>query len=127
MLPREVPCFSDEIGELSPTLQVKLLRLVQERTIRMVGGTEDLPVDVRIISATNRDLEKMVIEGMFREDLFYRLNVIHLDIPPLRQRREDIPKLAEHFLQKFRAKTGQGHSQDIGLCHGHPNELQLPG
>ena len=122
--------FLDEIGELSPTLQVKLLRLVQERTIRMVGGTEDLPVDVRIISATNRDLEKMVIESMFREDLFYRLNVIHLNIPPLRQRREDIPKLAEHFLQKFRAKLGKdirkisAYAMDILMSYNFPGNVR---
>jgi two-component system, NtrC family, response regulator PilR len=122
--------FLDEIGELSPTLQVKLLRLVQERTIRMVGGTEDLPVDVRIISATNRDLEKMVIEGLFREDLFYRLNVIHLNIPPLRQRREDIPKLAEYFLQKFREKLGKdirkisAYAMDILMSYNFPGNVR---
>jgi two-component system response regulator PilR (NtrC family) len=74
--------FLDEIGELSPALQVKLLRLTQEKTIRMVGDTQDVPVNVRIISATNRDLEKMVIDGSFREDLFYRLNVLRIHIPP---------------------------------------------
>ncbi len=99
--------FFDEIGELSPALQVKLLRLVQERTIKLVGGTEDIAVDVRIISATNRDLEKMVMEGSFREDLFYRLNVIPIRIPPLRERREDIPILAEFFLAKFRKAFGK--------------------
>ncbi|MDY6909890.1 MAG: sigma-54 dependent transcriptional regulator [Thermodesulfobacteriota bacterium] len=94
--------FLDEIGELSPTLQVKLLRLVQEKTVRMIGDTDDIPVDVRIVSATNRDLEAMVIEGAFREDLYYRLNVIQLRLPPLRERREDVPLLAEYFLDKFR-------------------------
>ncbi len=122
--------FLDEIGELSPTLQVKLLRLVQERTIRMVGGTEDVAVDVRIISATNRDLEKMVIEGSFREDLFYRLNVIHLHIPPLRERREDIPRLAEHFLQKFRDKLGKdirkisAYAMDILMNYNFPGNVR---
>ena len=122
--------FLDEIGELSASLQVKLLRLVQERTIRMVGGTEDLPVDVRIISATNRDLEKMVIEGTFREDLFYRLNVIHLHIPPLRQRREDIPRLAEFFLQKFREKLGKdvrkisAYAMDILMGYNFPGNVR---
>ena len=82
--------FLDEIGELSPTLQVKLLRLVQEKTIKMIGGTDDIPVDVRIVSATNRDLEKMVIEGTFREDLYFRLNVLPIRMPPLRERREEI-------------------------------------
>jgi two-component system, NtrC family, response regulator PilR len=122
--------FLDEIGELSPALQVKLLRLVQERTIRMVGGTEDLPVDVRIISATNRDLEKMVIEGAFREDLFYRLNVIHLHVPPLRQRREDIPRLAEYFLQKFRERLGKdirkisAYAMDILMSYNFPGNVR---
>lgn len=122
--------FLDEIGELSPTLQVKLLRLVQERTIRMVGGTEDVAVDVRIISATNRDLEKMVIEGSFREDLFYRLNVIHLHIPPLRERREDIPRLAEYFLQKFRNKLGKdirkisAYAMDILMNYNFPGNVR---
>ena len=94
--------FLDEISELSPSLQVKLLRLVQEKTVRMIGGTEDIPVDVRIIAATNRDLEKMVIEGKFREDLYHRLNVLPVAIPPLRERRQDIPLLADFFLAKFR-------------------------
>jgi two-component system response regulator PilR (NtrC family) len=99
--------FLDEIGELSPALQVKLLRLIQEKTIKMVGDTEDIPLDVRIISATNRDLEKMVMEGSFREDLYYRLNVIPIRIPSLRERREDIPILAEYFLSKFRKEFGK--------------------
>lgn len=99
--------FLDEIGELSPVLQVKLLRLVQEKTIRLIGDNEDIPVDVRIISATNRDLEKMVIERTFREDLYYRLNVLPIRIPPLRERREDIPLLAQYFLAKFREQFGK--------------------
>jgi two-component system, NtrC family, response regulator PilR len=99
---QEGTLFLDEIGELSPTLQVKLLRLVQEKTIRQIGDTEDISVDVRIISATNQDLEKMVIERTFREDLYYRLNVLPIRIPPLRERREDIPLLAQFFLSKFR-------------------------
>lgn len=94
--------FLDEISELSQSLQVKLLRLAQEKTVRMVGGTDDIPVDARIIAATNRDLERMVIEGGFREDLYHRLNVLPLNIPPLRERRQDIPLLADYFLQKFR-------------------------
>ncbi|ROQ91095.1 sigma-54-dependent transcriptional regulator [Desulfosoma caldarium] len=99
--------FLDEIGELSPSLQVKLLRVVQEKTIRMLGDTADIPVDVRIISATNRDLERMVIDHEFREDLYYRLNVIQLRIPPLRERREDIPLLADYFLAKFSKAFGK--------------------
>ncbi len=99
--------FLDEIGELSPTLQVKMLRLVQEKTIKMIGDNEDIPVDVRIVSATNRDLERMVIEGSFREDLYYRLNVLPIRIPPLRERQEDIPLLARHFLTKFTREFGK--------------------
>jgi len=95
--------FLDEIGDTSPAMQVKLLRVLQERTIRRVGGTEEIPVDVRIISATNRDLAAMVAENQFREDLFYRISVIPLEIPPLRHRRDDIPLLANHFLSRLNA------------------------
>jgi len=97
----------DEVGELPLALQAKLLRIVQERTFRAVGGTEDVSVDVRIISATNKDLEREVIEHRFREDLFYRLNVINIAMPPLRERREDIPLLAGHFLTKYARKLGK--------------------
>jgi len=93
--------FLDEIGELPPFLQVKLLRIVQEKTFRRVGGAEDIRVDVRIVSATNRDLDEKVREGAFREDLFYRLNVIPIELPPLRSRREDIPILADFFIEKY--------------------------
>jgi len=93
--------FLDEIGELSLNLQVKILRALQERKIKPVGATEEHEVDVRVVAATNRDLEAEVARGAFRADLFYRLNVIQLWIPPLRHRREDIPLLAEHFLRQF--------------------------
>ena len=93
--------FLDEVGEMSPGMQVKLLRAIQERTIRRVGGTEELHVDVRIIAATNRDLTAMVAENQFREDLYYRISVIPLEIPPLRHRRDDIPLLANHFLSRL--------------------------
>lgn len=99
--------FLDEIGELPLTIQVKLLRAIQERIIRRVGGTEDIKVEVRIIAATNRDLEDMVEKGTFRQDLFYRLNVINIKSPPLRDRREDIPLLATHFLKKYNDKLGR--------------------
>ena len=99
--------FLDEVGELTPSIQVKLLRAIQEKTFKRVGGTDDISVDVRIIAATNKDLEKGVIEGNFREDLFYRLNVIELKIPPLRERKEDIPVLAQHFLEKYSMEQGK--------------------
>ena len=93
--------FLDEIGEMSPMLQVKLLRVLQERRFRRVGGTDEIDADIRIIAATNRDLARMVSDGQFREDLFYRINVIPVRMPPLRERTGDIPQLAEHFVAKF--------------------------
>ncbi len=92
--------FLDEIGDISPALQAKLLRVLQERAFERVGGTETLTVDVRIVAATNQDLKKRVAEGKFREDLYYRLNVISITLPPLRERRADIRPLAEHFLKE---------------------------
>jgi len=125
--------FLDEIGELSPLLQVKLLRLVQEKTIKMIGGTEDISVDVRIISASNRDLESMVMDKTFREDLYYRINVLPIRMPPLRERREDIPLLAQYFLSKFTKDSGKeihkisSYAMDI-LCNyefpGNVRELE---
>ncbi len=93
--------FLDEIGEMSPVMQVKLLRVLQERRFRRVGGLEELQADIRVIAATNQDLTKAVAEGRFREDLYYRINVIPIALPPLRDRREDIPLLADHFLAKY--------------------------
>lgn len=93
--------FLDEIGDLAHPLQVKLLRVLQEKTIRRVGGQQDIPVDVRIIAATHRHLESMVSRGEFREDLFYRINVVSLAIPPLRERPEDIPPLIDYFLNRY--------------------------
>ena len=97
--------FLDEIAETSPAMQAKLLRVVQEREIQRVGGEAVLPVDVRIIAATNRSLEEEVRAGTFREDLYYRLNVMTLNVPALRQRRDDIPLLAQHFLKRFAEKN----------------------
>ncbi len=99
--------FLDEVGEMPLPLQVKLVRAIQEREIRRVGDVVNVKVDVRFIAATNKDLTALVKEGLFREDLFYRLNVVSIEMPPLRVRREDIPVLAKHFLQKF-AGAGQG-------------------
>jgi len=99
--------FLDEISEMSVSMQVKLLRVLQERVLRPVGGTNEIAIDVRVIAATNRDLEKMVEEGSFREDLYYRLSVIPVHVPPLRDRREDIPLLANHFLKKYAPAAGK--------------------
>ncbi|MBM4305071.1 MAG: sigma-54-dependent Fis family transcriptional regulator [Deltaproteobacteria bacterium] len=98
--------FLDELGELPLTMQVKLLRVIQEGTFKRVGGTEDITVDVRVISATNKNLEHEVKAGRFREDLFYRMNVIQITCPPLRERKEDVPMLAGHFLEKFSKSLG---------------------
>jgi len=99
--------FLDEISETSPMMQVKLLRVLQERKFRRVGGNEEIEADIRIIAATNRDLGRAVADGTFREDLFYRINVIPIQLPPLRDRREDITPLAEHFVGKYREQMGK--------------------
>ncbi|MDR1903503.1 MAG: sigma-54 dependent transcriptional regulator [Treponema sp.] len=99
--------FLDEIGEMPMPLQVKLLRVLQERKIRRLGGISDIPINARIISATNRNLEDMVKEGRFREDLYFRLNVIRISLPPLRERREDIPLLASHLLARLGQRMGR--------------------
>jgi two-component system, NtrC family, response regulator PilR len=99
--------FLDEVGETSTAMQVKLLRVLQERMIRRVGGTEEISVDVRVIAATNRDLTAMVAENQFREDLYYRIRVIPIHLPPLRHRRDDVPLLANHFLSKFNGVMGK--------------------
>jgi two-component system, NtrC family, response regulator PilR len=99
--------FLDEIGEMSPMVQVKLLRVLQERKFRRLGGTDEVEADIRIITATNRDLSKMVAAGDFREDLFYRINVIPVKLPPLRERQDDIQALAEHFVAKFAAQMNK--------------------
>ncbi len=102
--------FLDEIGEMEKSLQAKLLRVLQERTFRRVGGIQDLQADVRIITSTNRDLRKEVENGQFREDLFYRLNVMNIEVPPLRQRQRDIPLLAHFFLDQFGRQMGKSLS-----------------
>jgi two-component system response regulator PilR (NtrC family) len=111
--------FLDEIGETSPAMQIKLLRVLQERRIRRVGGTEEVGVDVRVITATNQDLEQMVREKTFREDLYYRINVIPIQMPALREKPEDIPALAELFLEKYRVLVGkpiEGISKEALEC-----------
>jgi two-component system response regulator PilR (NtrC family) len=111
--------FLDEIGEMSPLVQVKVLRVLQERRFRRLGGTEEVDADIRVIAATNRDLSKMVAGGGFREDLFYRINVIPIRLPALRERVEDIPFLAEHFVGRFAQQMGKritGMSGDALAC-----------
>ena len=100
--------FLDEVGTMSPSLQAKLLRVLQEREFERVGDSHTIKIDVRVIAATHSDLAKMVAEGTFREDLFYRLNVLPVQLPPLRDRREDIPLLVQHFLQRLSADNGRG-------------------
>jgi DNA-binding NtrC family response regulator len=103
--------FLDEIGELAAPVQAKLLRALQERCIERLGGSESIPVDVRVLAATHRDLEQDVAQGRFRADLFYRIHVVPIELPALRQRREDIPLLAAHFLKQARGPSGQGPSR----------------
>ncbi len=115
--------FLDEISEMTPTMQVKLLRVLQERTVRPVGSTSEISIDVRVIAATNRDLDKAVAENVFREDLYYRLNVIPILVPPLRERPEDIPLLANHFLKKYASAAGRSilrvHKESINSLCGY--------
>jgi two-component system response regulator HydG len=112
--------FLDEIGEISPQTQVKLLRVLQERTFERVGGNESVTVDVRLIAATNRDLAGAVRDGRFREDLYYRLNVVHVEMPPLRLRGADVVVLADHFLRKFALEN---HKRIDGLSDGARTKL----
>ena len=122
--------FLDEIGELSLPIQVKLLRAVQEKTVRPVGGTEDVSVDIRIVSATNKSLEKEVIAGKFREDLFYRLNVIEIKVPALRDRKADLKPLAQHFLEKYAREMGKeinklsSYALDMMLKYDFPGNVR---
>jgi len=103
--------FLDEAGDISPELQTKLLRFLQERDFERVGGTKSITVDIRIIAATNRDLEASIKEGLFREDLYHRLNVVPITLPPLRERKQDIPPLSQYFLQKYAMETRKHFSE----------------
>ena len=122
--------FLDEVGEMSASAQARLLRVLQERVLQRVGGTETIELDVRVISASNRDLEKMVEEGSFRQDLFYRLVVFPIALPPLRDRREDIPLLVEHFLEKYARDAGkrvtrvEAKAMDAMTSHGWPGNVR---
>ncbi|NTW17404.1 MAG: sigma-54-dependent Fis family transcriptional regulator [Syntrophaceae bacterium] len=122
--------FLDEIGDISASVQVKLLRFLQEREFQRVGGNQTIRSDVRIISATNRDLEAKVKEGTFREDLFYRLNVVVVDIPPLRERKEDVQLLIDHFLKRFAAENGKDvtgitrEARDLLLKYDYPGNVR---
>ena len=124
--------FLDEIGEMSPAMQVKLLRVLQERRVRPVGAHDELQVDARVIAATNRDLKKMTGDGTFREDLFYRISVIPMHLPPLRERAEDIPDLIDHFMKKFNDQARKNVSMSPKTAqilekyawHGNVRELE---
>lgn len=122
--------FLDEVGELPLTIQVKLLRAIQEKVIRRVGATDDMKVDVRLIAATNRNLEEMVAKGTFRQDLYYRLNVIHIKTPSLRERRDDIPLLAAHFLKKYNERLNKSingisaEAMDILKNYDYPGNVR---
>jgi two-component system response regulator PilR (NtrC family) len=119
--------FLDEIGEMPLSLQVKLLRVLQERTFRRLGATEERAVDVRIIAATNRDLRARAGTGAFREDLYYRLNILQIELPPLRERPEDLPVLAEHFIRRFCLKLGKGPMQLHPEVMAQLLEYRFPG
>ncbi len=122
--------FLDEVGEMSPAIQTKLLRVLQEKEFEPLGSTRTIKVDIRVIAATNRDLEKDVKEGRFREDLYYRLNVVPLTLPPLRERREDVPLLADHFLTLYREKNRKpvrgisGKALDLLIRYDWPGNIR---
>jgi len=122
--------FLDEIGEMPPTMQVKLLRVLQEKTFFRVGGTMEIPVNIRILAATNKDLRREVEQGHFRADLFYRLNVVSLEVPPLAARRDDIPLLCHHFLARFAQAHGKEQlriskqAMDILMAYEYPGNVR---
>jgi len=122
--------FLDEIGEIDPTIQTKLLRVLQEREFERVGSSRSIKVDVRILSATNKDLKKTVEERKFREDLFYRINVFNVDVPPLKERKEDIPLIAEHFIGKYnkilnkKVKKVSAKAMELLLDYNYPGNIR---
>lgn len=122
--------FLDEIGDISPALQVRLLRVLQERTYEPLGGTQTMHANVRVIAATHRDLAALIRKGSFREDLFYRLNVVKVDLPPLRKRKEDVPLLVEHFVARFNRRQGKtvaGVTADVMallMAHDYPGNVR---
>ena len=124
---QEGTLFLDEIGYMPLSCQVKLLRAVQEKVFKPVGGNEDISVNIRIISATNKNLEKEVIAGNFREDLFYRLNVIEIKVPPLRERKADLRLLAQHFLEKYSKEMGKEISKFSSYAIDLLNKYDFPG
>jgi two-component system response regulator AtoC len=119
--------FLDEIGEMSPPLQAKLLQVLQDSEFTRLGGNKEVRVDVRVVCATNRRLEEMVREGDFRDDLFFRLNVVNVSLPPLRERREEIPYLVEHFLKRFSARYGRPRAQISDRLSMAFKEYAFPG
>jgi transcriptional regulator with PAS, ATPase and Fis domain len=122
--------FLDEIGEVSPALQVRLLRVLQERTFEPLGSNEPVASDARIVAATHRDLSALVRKGAFREDLFYRLNVVRIELPPLRRRREDVPLLVDHFVARFNRTQGRSvpgvspEAMALLLAHDYPGNVR---
>jgi two-component system NtrC family response regulator len=122
--------FLDEIGDLAPGMQVKLLRVLQERTFERVGGNQTIKTDVRVIAATNRDIEKALGDGTFREDLYYRLNVVTIVIPPLRERKEDIPGLLDFFIKKYREENNKNitglsaEARDLLVRYDYPGNVR---
>src|SRR5437660_9572522 len=120
--------FLDEVGDIPAPMQAKLLRVLQERRFERVGSTDSIEVDVRVIAATNRSLQRLVKKGTFREDLFYRLNVVKIDLPPLRERPEDIPLLATHFTAKYSSpappKQINPQAMEVLLHYGSPGNIR---
>src|SRR5581483_2174247 len=117
--------FLDEVGEMSLALQAKLLRVLQEKEVRRVGGSAPIPVDVRLVAATNRDLDAMVAQGAFRQDLYYRLTVVRLEVPPLRERVHDVPALIDHFVARTGVElTIDPRARELLLAHPWPGNVR---